>query len=74
MLRNDRSDDAPATYATPGEPPMYPIAPALPLSGDLVRTGIPLAGLLVATTILLVLGLLALRGSALARERTAVAA
>ena len=46
---------------------MYPLAPVVPLSTTLVRTGFPIAALLIVATICLVAGLLLLRGAALAR-------
>lgn len=52
---------------------MYPLAPVLPLTGDIVRTGIPLAALLIVATVCLVLGMLAVRGASIARASELVA-
>lgn len=53
---------------------MYPISPTvLPLTSDIVRTGIPVATLLLVATILIVLGLFARRGAALARTSAGIA-
>lgn len=48
---------------------MYPLAPVVPLSSTLARTGFPVASLLLVATVTIVVGLLMLRSASVARNR-----